>query len=81
MMFSKLKWFVEKKEGPVVDCVISVPGAYTVEQRNAIIDSANIAGLNVLGLVNENTAGSLFIIEDNLHIHILYSCAELRNDT
>ena len=43
----------------VVDCVVSVPSFMTDAERRAIIDSAQIAGLNVLKLMNETTAVAL----------------------
>eukprot|EP01114_Cavostelium_apophysatum_P014937 TRINITY_DN3982_c2_g1_i3.p1 TRINITY_DN3982_c2_g1~~TRINITY_DN3982_c2_g1_i3.p1 ORF type:complete len:716 (-),score=200.35 TRINITY_DN3982_c2_g1_i3:18-2165(-) len=59
MVLSKVKWFVEKREEPVTDCVISVPSSFSEAQRTAISDAARIAGLNVIGLVHENTAAAL----------------------
>ncbi|XP_035233858.1 97 kDa heat shock protein-like [Stegodyphus dumicola] len=60
MMLTKLK---EISEGnlriKVQDCVISVPIYYTDVERRAILDSAEIAGLNVLKLMNEPTAVAL----------------------
>jgi len=44
---------------PVSDCVISVPGWFTEKQRRALNDAANIAGLNVLRLINDTTASAL----------------------
>lgn len=41
---------------PVSDCVISVPGWFTEKQRRALIDAADITGLNVLRLINDTTA-------------------------
>jgi len=44
---------------PVSDCVISVPGWFTEKQRRALIDAADITGLNVLRLINDTTASAL----------------------
>jgi len=44
---------------PVSDCVISVPGWFTEKQRRALNDAADIAGLNVLRLINDTTASAL----------------------
>ncbi|KAG2185006.1 hypothetical protein INT43_000919 [Umbelopsis isabellina] len=44
---------------PVSDCVITVPGWFTDVQRRAILDAAEIAGLNCLRLVNDLTATAL----------------------
>ncbi|XP_039745740.1 97 kDa heat shock protein isoform X2 [Pararge aegeria] len=43
----------------VNDCVISVPSYFTNAERNALLDAAAIAGLNVLRLMNETTATAL----------------------
>ncbi|TFK82527.1 heat shock protein 70 [Polyporus arcularius HHB13444] len=40
----------------VSDVVITVPGWYTDVQRRALLDAAQIAGLNVLRLINDTTA-------------------------
>ncbi|KAG0000002.1 adenyl-nucleotide exchange factor sse1 [Modicella reniformis] len=44
---------------PVSDCVIAIPAWYTDAQRRAVLDSAEIAGLNVLRLINDSTATAL----------------------
>lgn len=44
---------------PVNDVVIAVPAWYTDAQRRAILDASEIAGLNVLRLINETTATAL----------------------
>ncbi|ORX42449.1 putative heat shock protein Hsp88 [Piromyces finnis] len=44
---------------PMSDCVISVPGWFTEKQRRALNDAADIAGLNVLRLINDTTASAL----------------------
>lgn len=58
---TKLRAIAEKGlEGVrVVDCVISVPHYWTDGPRRALLDSASIVGLNVLRLINENTAVAL----------------------
>ncbi|KAL6299797.1 heat shock protein 70 family [Sparassis latifolia] len=48
----------ELKTG-VTDIVIAVPGWYTDIQRRAVLDAAQIAGLNVLRLINDTTAVAL----------------------
>lgn len=48
----------ETKSG-VRDVVISVPGWWGERQRRAMLDAAEIAGLNVLRLVNEHAAVAL----------------------
>ena len=43
----------------VSDVVITVPGWYTDVQRRALLDAAQVAGLNVLRLINDSTAVAL----------------------
>ncbi|CCI46709.1 unnamed protein product [Albugo candida] len=40
-------------------CVVSCPGYYTDQQRRALLNSCQIAGLNCLRLINEHTAVAL----------------------
>ncbi|XP_053973467.1 97 kDa heat shock protein isoform X2 [Hylaeus anthracinus] len=60
MLFTKLKDISEAALQTVVnDCVISVPSYYTQAERQALLDAARIADLNVLRLFNETTATAL----------------------
>jgi hypoxia up-regulated 1 len=50
----------------VLDTVIAVPSFFSQSQRQAVIDAAGLAGLNVLGLINSHSAAALqFGIERN----------------
>ncbi|KAI1316494.1 adenyl-nucleotide exchange factor sse1 [Mortierella claussenii] len=44
---------------PVSDCVIAIPAWFTDIQRRAVLDASEIAGLNVLRLINDSTAVAL----------------------
>lgn len=60
MLFTKLKDTSETAlQTAVNDCVISVPSYFTQSERQALLDAARIAGLNVLRLFNETTATAL----------------------
>ncbi|XP_035681259.1 heat shock 70 kDa protein 4-like isoform X2 [Branchiostoma floridae] len=60
MILTKLKEVSEMNlKVKVVDCVISVPCFFTDAERRAVLDSASIAGLNVLKLMNDTTAAAL----------------------
>ncbi|XP_011497950.1 PREDICTED: heat shock 70 kDa protein 4 isoform X2 [Ceratosolen solmsi marchali] len=60
MLFTKLKDIaVTALQTAVNDCVISVPSYYSQAERQALLDAARIAGLNVLRLFNETTATAL----------------------
>jgi molecular chaperone DnaK len=59
-IFKKLADDAEKRIGKrFVDAVVSVPANYSDAQRQAIKDAAEIAGLNVLRMINEPTAAAL----------------------
>ncbi|XP_063233931.1 heat shock 70 kDa protein 4 [Bacillus rossius redtenbacheri] len=60
MLFTKLKEIAELNlKTKVNDCVISVPSFFTNAERLALLDAAQIAGLNVLRLMNETLATAL----------------------
>lgn len=60
MFLTKLKTIAETRlNAKVVDCVISVPSYYTDAERRALLDAAQITGLNCLKLMNETTAVAL----------------------
>nr|QTA73203.1 heat shock protein 70 [Monochamus alternatus] len=60
MLLTKLKDVAATAlQTPINDCVISVPSYFTNNERKALLDSAAIAGLNVLRLFNETTATAL----------------------
>eukprot|EP00554_Chaetoceros_debilis_P015982 CAMPEP_0194125220 /NCGR_PEP_ID=MMETSP0150-20130528/59348_1 /TAXON_ID=122233 /ORGANISM="Chaetoceros debilis, Strain MM31A-1" /LENGTH=964 /DNA_ID=CAMNT_0038819017 /DNA_START=201 /DNA_END=3095 /DNA_ORIENTATION=+ len=46
-------------KGDVKDCVLTVPSFSTQHERRALLDAAKLAGLNVLALIDENTAAGL----------------------
>jgi len=45
--------------GPITDCVLTVPSFATQSERQALLDSAELGGYKVLGLIDENTASAL----------------------
>ncbi|KAI8915320.1 heat shock protein 70 family [Powellomyces hirtus] len=60
MFLSKVKDFTSKEiKIPVTDAVVSCPGWYTDRQRRALLDAADVAGINVLKLMNDTTASAL----------------------
>ncbi|XP_016118658.1 hypoxia up-regulated protein 1-like [Sinocyclocheilus grahami] len=46
-------------EQPIKDAVITVPAYFNQAERRAVLQAANIAGLKVLQLINDNTAVAL----------------------
>lgn len=60
MLFTKLKeTSTNALQAQVNDCVIACPVYFTNAERKALLDAAQIAGLNVLRLMNETTATAL----------------------
>jgi hypoxia up-regulated 1 len=54
-------------EAPVQDWVLTVPAFFSQAQRQALLDAAEISGVRVLSLINENTAAAL-----QLAVHASY---------
>lgn len=62
VMLGHLKSMVERKFGQKVgSAVIAVPAGFTDGQRQAILDSAAVAGISVLRLINEPTAAAISV--------------------
>ena len=60
MYLNKIKDITSAEiNGPVSDCVITVPGWFTEVQRRAVLTAAEMVGLNCLRLVNDLTAAAL----------------------
>jgi len=52
------------------DCVITVPDFWTTKERRALQNAADLAGLNVLSLINENSAAALhYGVERNYDVN------------
>lgn len=52
------------------DCVITVPDFWTTKERKALLNAAELSGLNVLSLINENSAAALhYGVERNYEIN------------
>ena len=56
----------------VKDVVISVPAYFSDSQRTATITAANMAGLNVVSLVNEPTAAAMYIAKNKKGLFIVF---------
>lgn len=48
-----------KTEQPIKDAVITVPAFFNQAERRAVLQAAQLAGLKVLQLINDNTAVAL----------------------
>ena len=60
MILTKMKETAEAYLGvKVKDAVVTVPAYFTDEQRQATKDAGVIAGLNILRIINEPTAGAI----------------------
>lgn len=60
MVFSHARQITDAfAEAPVKDWVVTVPVYFSQAQRQALLDAAELAGVRVLSLINENTAAAL----------------------
>lgn len=50
----------EKINGPILGAVVTVPAYFDEKRRKATMDAANLAGLPILGIVNEPTAAAIY---------------------
>ena len=60
MIIRKLVEGASSNVGEIKDVVISIPANYGETARKATMDAAGVAGLNVVGIVNEPTAAALY---------------------
>ncbi len=56
----KLKQDASAENGEVKDVVISVPAHFDEVRRKATMDAGKLAGLNVIGIINEPVAAALY---------------------
>jgi molecular chaperone DnaK len=60
LILKKLKQDGTIEHGEIKDAVISVPAHFDEIRRKATMDAGNMAGLNVIGIVNEPVAAALY---------------------
>ena len=60
LILKKLRQDAAPQVGEVTDVVISIPANFGEVARKATMDAGKIAGLNVVGIVNEPTAAALY---------------------
>ena len=79
LYLAHVREFAEQHTGsPVRDAVLTVPMYATQADRLALLDAAALAGLTVLGLVEENTAAAVHygidrVTENGTHTLVLYN--------
>lgn len=59
MLMVDEKAIAETDGSPVTDCVIAIPAYFSAEERRAMLDASQIAGINCLRLMPEITATAL----------------------
>ena len=60
-------------EQPINDMVITVPAFFNQAERRAMLRAGEMAGVNVLQLINDNSAGQINILNlFFLYIHVQY---------
>ena len=60
LLLKKLKQDCSSEHGEILDAVISVPAHFDEVRRKATMDAGTMAGLNVIGIVNEPVAAALY---------------------
>ena len=60
LILKKLKTDCSVEHGEINDAVISVPAHFDEVRRKATMDAGTMAGLNVIGIVNEPVAAALY---------------------
>jgi len=60
LILKKLKQECSAEHGEISDVVISVPAHFDEARRKATMDAGTMAGLNVIGIVNEPVAAALY---------------------
>jgi molecular chaperone DnaK len=60
LILRKLRQDCSKDQGEIRDAVISVPAHFDEIRRKATMDAGTLAGLNVIGIVNEPVAAALY---------------------
>ena len=60
LLLKKLKQDAGIENGEITDVVISVPAHFDEARRKATMDAGTMAGLNVIGIVNEPVAAALY---------------------
>jgi len=60
LILKKLKEECSAEHGEIRDIVISVPAHFDEVRRKATMDAGSLAGLNVIGIVNEPVAAALY---------------------
>jgi len=60
LILKKLKQDCSVEHGEIYDAVISVPAHFDEFRRKATMEAGKIAGLNVIGIVNEPVAAALY---------------------
>lgn len=59
LILKKLRQDAERKLGPLAGAVVTVPAYFDDARRQATVDAGQIAGLNVLAVLNEPTAAAI----------------------
>ena len=67
-----LRQLVKESGEDVQDVVISVPAYFSDNQRHATIKAAELAGLSVVGLINEPTAAAIYASKSRKALSLVY---------
>ena len=79
MFLKHAKFLADQQSGMnIKDAVITIPPSYAMPERYALLDATQIAGLNPLAFIHENTAAALYYSierrdENKTHTVIFYN--------
>ncbi|BDQ33403.1 Hsp70 family protein [Pseudodesulfovibrio portus] len=59
-ILKRLKDEAEAKIGPIDEAVVTIPANFSNEAREATLEAARLAGLNVKNIINEPTAAAMY---------------------
>jgi molecular chaperone DnaK len=59
-VIKELKKQTEERIGPITEAVVTIPANFSNEARDATMEAAKLAGLNVKYIINEPTAAALY---------------------
>jgi len=65
LILKKIKDDFEDSMGPIDYAVITVPAYFDEIRRRATLEAGKLAGINVIGLVNEPTSAAIYYAYDN----------------
>lgn len=79
MVFGHIKEISDKfAKTSIKDCTVAVPSSFTRSEKKNLMAAVQLSGLNLLGLIHENTAAALYFALDRMdldtdHVIVIYN--------